>query len=293
MAMIGELVVPPELEKLWGELVRFNNYRQNGGVVQNGHLLNPQQKRDVAQRSFLPIIRQKWAELSTEEQEDWKIAAAQNGQKGWNLFVQDTSYRLKYDLPGLATPNILHQYKVGKMVIAAPANTARLVQYHPVKYWKLEKVPGTKALYIDVAVIEQLQLPLTIEISYKSNMVAQSDHAKIRYYAEIISSYQGRNIITEVGFDIPLTSDWARQTIEATEVLGAVRSYNLWLDFIDVRGEFFWDNVVSRHSGTNYARDPRCTDVNNQLTRVNYQIEKSWEESFLPVGAAFDSVYVD
>lgn len=58
-----------------------------------------------------------------------------------------------------------------------------------------------------------------------------------------------------------------------------------------VRGWLEWDNVLAKHTGTNYARDYRCTDVNNELTSVNYQIEKSWEEQFLPSHTAFDSVY--
>lgn len=291
MAMIGELVVPDELRLLFAELVRFNNYRQNGGVVKNGHLLNKYQKQDIAGRSLLPEIRDIWYNMSSSEQNDWKLAAAQNGQRAWNLFVQDTSYRIKWGLSGIATPNLFHQYKVGKMEINAPANGARLVQYHPIKYWKMQKVPGTKSLYVDVAVEERLQLPLTLEISYKTQMTAQSGSARIRYYAQIFSSYQGRDIETEVGIDIPLSTDWARQTITATEVLGVARSYNLWLEFVDCRGEFWWDNTVARHTGTNYARDPRCSDVNNTLTRINYQIEKSWEEEFLPNGSAFDSVY--
>lgn len=293
MSTIGALDIPEELLVLWRELIRISSPRQWGAVAKNGHLLNPEQKRAVSQRSLLPEIRDLWNNLTYEQQLDWKSAGLQSNQKGWNLFVQDTSYRLKYGLPGLAIPDELHQYKAGKMEINAPATSAKLVQYHPYKYWKLQKVPGTKALYIDVPVIEELHLPLTIGLSYKSNMVATTDHAKIRYYAQITSHYQGRDIITEINIDVPLESDWARQTAFTAEVLGVARSYTLWLEFIDVRGVFYWDNVLSEHSGSNYARDYRCNDVNNTLTNVNYQIEKSWEEIFLPTGTAYDSVYPD
>jgi hypothetical protein len=90
---------------------------------------------------------------------------------------------------------------------------------------------------------------------------------------------------------LTLRSGWQRQTVALTEALGVVRSYNIYLEFVDVRGWLEWDNVLASHTGTNWARDYRCNDVNNTLTRANYQIEKSWEEEFLPVGCAFDSVY--
>lgn len=292
MAITGALDIPPELAGLWGELVRQSSPRRYGSIARQGHFTNPQKKRAVSQRSLLPEIRDLWNALSDSERLDWKNAATNSDQKGWNLFVQDTAYRLKYGLSGLATPSDLHQYKVGKLEILAPADGATLVQYHPNKYWKLQKVTGSKALYIDVPVYEHLQLPLTVGLSYNTNMVATSGSGKITFYAKIISHYQGRDITTLQAIDIPLSSAWSRQTTTATEVLGVARSYELWIDCVDVRGTFHWDNVLSSHSGTNYARDYRCNDVNNTLTRINYQIEKSWEEVYLPSGAAFDSVYI-
>jgi len=122
-------------------------------------------------------------------------------------------------------------------------------------------------------------------------MIGVGAGAQIRFFAKIISNYQGRDVETEEGFTIDLSTGWNRADITIAEVVGVARSYNLYLEFTDVRGVFCWDNVTAYHTGTNYARDFRCSDVNNNLTRTNYQIEKSWEEEFLPTGASFDSVY--
>ncbi len=291
MALAGGLEIPPELLELWRELIRPSSPRRYGAVAKNGHLLNPIKKRAISSRSLLPEIRDLWETLTEPQKNDWKLAAEQCKMRGWNLFVQDTAYRLKYGLVGLATPDILYQYKVGKVEINSPAQGAQIIQYHPPKYYKMVKVRGTKALYKDVPIYETLKLPLIFQLSYKSNMVATTAYAKIRVYAEIISQYQGRNITTNFDIETPLSSVWSRGTVTAGEVLGTARSYNIRLDFTDVRGTFLFDNVECFHTGSNWARDFRCNDINNELTKVNYQIEKSWEETFLPAGAAFDSVY--
>lgn len=291
MATISALDVPDELAQLFATLVRVNDPRRYGSVAKRGHLPSRAQKLAVSSRSLLPQISEYWRNLTELEQDAWRDAAEESSYNAWNLFVQDTAYRLKYGLTGLAIPSLYHQFKVGQLVIAAPASGARLAQYHPPYFYVLKKVRGSKALYEDVKITEKLALPLEIAISYRSNLSAVGAEPIARFYAEIISSYQGRDIINEVGFDIDLSSDWDRQTVICTEVIGVARSYNLYLEFSDVRGTFEWDNLLSQHSGTNYARDFRCTDVNNTLTRSNYQIEKSWEEELLPTGTAFDSVY--
>jgi len=291
MATIGGLNVPPELIALFRQLFRVNDNNRYGSVARHGHLLSKQKKLDVSTRSLLPQIRELWGALSAPEKLAWKNAGDQTNYNAWNLFVQDTSYRIKYGIPSIATPSNLHQYKVGRIEINAPADSARLAQYHPEHYYKLQKVVGTKGFYEDVKITERLQLPLEVGLSYQCDLTATSGTPVARFYAEVISSYQGRDIETQVGIDFDLVTGWQRETITLTEALGVVRSYTLFIEFDDVRGWLEWDNVLSRHTATNWARDYRCNDVNNTLTRANYQIEKSWEEEFLPVGCAFDSVY--
>ena len=291
MAVVAGLEVPEYLITLFRELMRVNDSRRYGSVAKHGYLMSKQKKRDVSTRSLLPEISALWQALDAPTKSAWALAGAESGYRGWNLFVQDTAYRLKYGVGGVATPSLLHQYKVGRLEILAPADQALLVQYHPEHYWKIQKVVGTKGQYIDVKVTERLALPYTFELSYRAELTPTSGTPIAKAYATIISSYQGRDIETEVGFEIDLSTGWQRENITITEALGVVRSYNIYLEFVDVRGWFEWDNLNSSHSGSNYGRDFRCSDVNNELTRVNYQIEKSWEELILPTGSAFDSVY--
>lgn len=291
MANVSYIEIPEHLIILFNKLIKQVDKKKTGSVAKQGHLMSRAQKKKVSTRSLLPVIRDYWAGLSDAQKLAWKNAGAESSYNGWNLFVQDTAYRLKYEIEGVATPSTLHQYKVGKIVIAAPADDVKLVQYHPYKYYRLKKITGTKAQYEDVAIYERLVLPLSIGLSFKTDLTPQSEEAYARFYATIKSHYQGRNIDTNFVIDLPFEADWTRETLNCTEVLGVARDYNLWLDIHDCRGELFFDNIRAVHTGTNWARDFRCNDVNNRLTKVNYQIEPSWEEQLLPAGAAFDSVY--
>lgn len=291
MAQTGALEIPPELKEAFMKLMSSTSNRRTGAIRKHGYIPSRAQIVKLTTRSLLPQIRDAWDALTPTEIAAWKAAAAVTGMNGWNLFTQDTAYRIKYGLSGLATPSLLHQYKVGRIEIAAPAQRVLLTQFHPNKYYVSKKMRGNTSQREDVPVFEKLLLPLTVGCSFRSNLVATTGTPKAKFYAIVYSQYQGRTIETQVGFDIPLQTDWTSAQASISEVIGASRDYNLWIELDGVRGWFEWDNVVALHTGTNWARDKRCNDVNNELTTVNYQIEKSWEEQFLPNGTAFDSVY--
>lgn len=273
------------------KVVGIADNRTRGVARKRGYLPSRRRVNDLTTKSLLPQIKALWSALSPLEQAAWKNAAAVTGMNGYNLFTQDTAYRLKYGIGGLATPSLLHQYKVGRIEINAPADRVELAQYHPAEWYVSKKMRGNTQVYEDIRITEILMLPLTIGASFRSSLTATRPDYKAEFYATIYSSYQGRTIETKAGFDIPLSSDWTTETATTTEVIGVARSYDLSIVLDGVRGWFEWDNVKAVHTGTNFARDARCNDVNNELTANNWQIEKSWEETFLPNGAAFDSVY--
>jgi len=291
MAQIGALVVPPELVDLWNRLFTVSDNRVHGAVRKIGYLTSRRKVTNLTTKSLLPQIRELRNSLTIDEVNDWKAAAAVSGQNWWNLFVADTSYRIKYGMAGIAHPSLLHQYKVGRIEIAAPATRVKLVQYHPVLYYINKKMRGSTTIREDVPISEKLLLPLTIGLSYKSSLGSNGTSPKAEFYAIIQSSYQGRTIETKVGLNLSLSTGWVSTSAVASEVIGVARSYNLFIELTDVAGSFEFDNIIATHTGTNYARDKRCNDVNNELTRTNFQIEKSWEELFLPTGSGFDSVY--
>lgn len=291
MATIGYLDVPQELVDLLQNLISPTSSRKTGAVRKAGYLPSRAQVLKLTTRSLLPQISQLWDTLTPAEQDRWKLAAKTSRGNGWNLFVQDTAYRLKYGIGGLAAPSLIHQYKVGRIEVNAPADRIVLAQFHPPAYYVNKKVRGNTTLHEDIRLEEKLVLPLVIGCSYRAQLIPTRPDYTARFYAIIYSSYQGRTIETEVGFNFSTACDWKRETRQKSAVLGTVRSYDIRIELDGVRGWLEWDNVLAKHTGTNFARDAKCNDVNNTLTRTNFQIEKSWEEQLLPAGASFDSVY--
>jgi signal peptidase I len=293
MVKVSTVNVPLEWQALWDKIVRALDRRTNSSLAFNGRIIPEKKKKDVPARSLLPQISVLWNNLTELQRQAWKDAGAVSGYNGWNLFVQDTAYRTMYGYEGLATPSELHQYKVGKILVGAPGDKIIITQEHPYKYYKMHKIRGSKSLYSPVPIYEKLALPLEIGISYKSDLINTSPNYKARFYANVVSHYQGRNIETPLEINFDLQSDWGTATATIAEVVGVAYYYDLHIELDYIRGELLFDNVQANHSGSNFARDGRCNDINNELTKINYMIQKSWGAEYAPVGADYASVYVD
>jgi len=291
MATIGALNIPPALKSAFEKLMGIVDNRNRGAVRKIGYIQSRQKILSLTNRSLLPQVKALSAGLTAGEITAWKNAGAVDGKNWYNLFTQDTCYRLKYGIAGLAVPSILHQYMVGRLEIKAPADSAILKQFHPNLYYVSKKMSSTSTVMQDVAITEALMLPLSIGVSYRGNISPTDAGSICRFYAKIYSRYQGTTIETDVSIPFDYVTDWKRATATSSSIIGVVSHYDLCLEFIGCRGWFEWDNVVADHTGTNWARDKRCNDVNNELSRTNYMIEKSWEEQTLPSGSAFSSVY--
>lgn len=291
MALSGGLTIPNELQILFDRLLRQLAPRTSGAVGLNRGMMTRKAKRDVALRSLLPECSELWAGLSQVTKDAWSAAGAVSNYSGWNLFVQDTSYRLKFGIAGLATPSELHQYKVGHVLIEAPAVSASIVQLHPRRYFITRKISGSKGLYEDIAISESLVLPLEVGASYRADLQSTGDNSYARFSAIIESHYQGRKIYTDTGFNIDLQSGWTRSTKSISEVLGVARSYVLQLDLNNVRGWLEFDTVLAFHSGINWARDFRCTNINQPLTATHFMVSPSWQALNTPVGVDWGSLY--
>ena len=247
--------------------------------------------KGLTQKSLLPRISDFWNSLTLVQQTAWTNAGAVCGLNGWRLFVQDTCARIKNGLTGLATPSLLHQGLVGELKISSPATELQIEQLHPESYYVYRKVTGSKTMYEPVQVTEDFALPLTISLSYKSNLVAAGSNPVAMYYAEVWSSYQGRDILTNVELPLTLIHDWVNVSAVLTSVIGYVVGYTLYFVLRDVQGTVLIDNVKSIHSGQNWVRDTNCQDIQQEFTKSFAQIPSHWSPVILPDGSEYNSVY--
>lgn len=291
MALVSYVNPDPDVKDRFTKAFTPLYKTRHSSLRWNGRLIPPRKKKNISSRSLLPQIRDIWNSLSPEIQQQWKDAAAEANYNAWNAFVQDMAYRIKFDIAGVATPSELHTYKVGQINMSAPAEHFRLEQLHPVEYFQMRKVRGTKSQREPVAIVEQLLLPLQVACSYRTNLTATGDGAYCRFYAEVTRSYQGLDLTEQVGFDIPLSSAWARQSATLTDVVGTARWYTLYFELYNVSGTLEFDLVRAYHTGTNFARDFRCTNISSGFSDYNYQLPASWAADEAVEGVTFGSVY--
>jgi len=279
-----------QVEKYWGQLQAGDRYISSR-VVRKNVFFSRAKIKGLTARSYLPIIKDLWANFTDEQRQAWKDIDSHSQQHGWRTFVADQSKRIKFGYGGTATPNQYHQDMVGAINVESPAEECKIVQLHPSQYWVNTKVSGRKNMYQPVSVTESLALPLKITINFKSDLTSTGSGSFAKFYALVRHFYQGVNRETALEIDIPLQNAWTSDNITLSEVLGAVSSYNLYIHIYKARGTLWFDNVKAEHGGQNWVRDPYCKKIAQQFTRAFYQIPRHWAPITLPAGADYESVY--
>jgi hypothetical protein len=293
MAKTSYIDILPEFEDQFFSAVQPGNRFQFARVARKNVLLSRKTKKGLSQKSLLPDCSAAWALLSVAEKSAWAAAGAKCNLNGWRLFTQDYCARRVNDLPGVATPSLLHQSWIGQLHIEAPATEAKLVQIHPRNYYIKQKVYGKKSMYNPVLVTEDLTLPFDLSLNYSSNLIACGPDPYAKIYAEFWYSYQGVNRIYNLEIPLDLVTDWKFVTAHLASLVSIVVRYDLHIHLHDLRGDLYFDNVKAEHGGQNWARDPFCKDVNQGFTLNYYQIPKHWAAEIAPVGVIFESIYKD
>jgi len=291
MALTCYLEIPPELvEKYYTGLQsaeRFILPRIRAKVA----ILSRTKIEGLTRRSYLPAIAILWHAFTDQQRADWKTASPYPRKHGWCSFVADQCKRIKFGLPGTATPDEIHQDMVGKLLIESPAEEIKITQPHPSSYWVLRKVQGKRSMAEPVVVSENFSLPLKISINRKSDLVSTGGGSFARFYASIRHVYQGQNLNHDEIIEIPLVSNWAEQETTISALAGTVTSYILYIHLYKVRGTLLIDLIKTEHSGSNWTRDTYCKKIEQDFTRGFYQVPKHWAPITLPSGAAYKSIY--
>jgi hypothetical protein len=291
MAKVSFLDIPSGLQAAYSRVLQPGDRFTNSRVYVKQQFLSRQRIKGITQRSFLVSLAPVWAALTGGEQSAWNAAAALSGLTGWKLFVYDTVARRKAGFTGYATPVLPYQAMVGEIAISGVATGLLIEQPHPLNYYVYKKVIGTRSQYNPVAVTEAFGFPLEIGISWQTSLTALDGLARARMYVEVISSYQGRDIVTLLQIPFGLNDTWRSATATLSTVVGPVRSYSAYIEVYHCTGTLLFDNVSITHTGHNWARDPDCNNVAQAFTNQYEQIPKHWAPLNMVDGAQFGSVY--
>lgn len=265
-----------------------------------------------------------WRALSDEQKQVWKDAALYSSINGWQLFISDNAARIRNDISFPTPPSELWQVRTGYFNIQSPASELILKQEHPQNYWATEKITGTPWKSQLVNINEVFGFPLELQFRYKSDLEAVGGggsysvpsgddvnfslieyevpesvdfqfntvtETRARYYASVRSSYQGIDRYTDCEITINPSTDWTLGTASISNVIGHVIGYTLYIEIVGYRGTLIFDNIRANHSGSNWARDPRCDDITKQFTKGFAIVPPFWIPVSLPSGASFSTVF--
>lgn len=291
MAKTSLLIIPPGLDVTYSKSLQSGDRWTIPHIKCKRVFTSRRTKKGLSQKSLFVSLSPVWAGFSDAEKLAWTNAGAVCDMSGFKLLVQDTASRRANDIEGLATPNLLHQNRVGKIEIEAPAVGLTILQLHPQSYYINKKVTGTRSQYEPKLVTENLSLPVNIAISYKSNLSSAGTDPYAKFYIIVYSNYQSLTIENVCVIPFSLIHDWERLTATINGVKGQVRGYTAFIQIHDAQGTLLFDNVEIYHSGLNWARDPFCNSIKTTFTKMFYQIPKHWAPEEVISGAFYDSVY--
>jgi len=291
MAKTGFLDLPEGYRLPFDRILSSGNRYVHARLRRNRFFVSRRQRSNLKTFSLLKAIATGWHSLTSEQRIAWQEAGAVRGLLGWQLYIQDKCIRYRYEIPGETTPSLLWQTWVGHLFVEHPAKEIMLKQSHPVQYFDKVKIIGKKTAQQIISVTEFFHLPLTIGLSYRSNLAVVGDNPQVRFFARVYSSYQGQTLNNDEEINIPLVSDWDKDELLIPDVFGEAYGYDLFIHLKDVAGFLDFDNVRAEHSGGNWARDSYCEDIAQTFTGAFKNVKPYWEPIILPTGAGFDSVY--
>lgn len=248
---------------------------------------SPQEGRGSMFKYLSPI----WRGLTSGQKQAWADAGVFSSLSNWQLFVSDNAQRIKNNVSFPVTPSEIWQVRSGFINIVAPASQFIIKQEHPLDYLTAQKVVGRSWKLEMVLIHEVFNLPVTLKIRYKSNLSAFGSEQIARYKITVWTSYQGVDIYTDFSINFNPSTDWVLGTVSTSGLRGIIIGYTLFIEIVGYRGELLFDNIESVHSGTNWALDPRCDEVNKTFSKAFSIVPPFWVPVSQPAGATFSSVF--
>lgn len=291
MAKTSFILVPVGLEELRNKAISSGDRFKYSTIRRKPVSVSRKLKKKLLLRSVLPQATELWNALTVSERDSWASASVISGQKPFALFLRDVCARLKNSLSVPGVPSDIVQNMCGYIELSGSATAMCIEQLHPQSYFVNRKVFGSRDTYIPVAVIEDFVLPLEIGISWKTDLTSTGSGSFAKFYALVLSHYQGRDIETKLEINFGLSDDWQNASVTLSSVVGIVKGYAVYIECYNVQGSIRFDNVDILHSGQNWARDPECNSVNSEFTKAFAQIPRHWAPELMPDGAYFESRY--
>jgi hypothetical protein len=262
MSLVENIAVPPEYQDLWNKACVINSGSYGTKVDKKNIVFRRRNFTSLIARGNFQGLAQQWDSLTALQQADWDDAGYWSGQSGWDLFAQDTLYRINNNILGIATPNLYHQFKVGELKIESPAEEIQIYQ----TYYNL---PDT-------------------EIEWAFNLFQNLTSTGAGSYAKLFVTVSTGYIIEETGlpevivyeYDLLELSDWEYWQDGYYDGIWGAGIIEFKIHIYKMTGVLYIDGIELNYNDQNFANDFQCNDF------ASY-----WGVITLPSGASFGSIY--
>lgn len=258
MANVEDQNIPPEYAELYEKNVTTRPGFWGVKVDKKYEIFRTRNFGDLVAQSYFPTIAAWWNALTDVQRARWTSAGQYSGQSGWDLFAQDTAYRISNAIAGLGEPHLMHQFKVGHIKIEAPATGIEI----------------------------RLEIPysgnsdVSCYFNAISNLVSLGNPHEATCYLdfEMEDEYGWEWFQEEFPFYNYAAWDWFGDYYDWSGM--KIRNMRLTIKIVNMRGDLYFDDVLFLVNDTNFAYDPNCDTI-----------ETSWHIVNVPAGASFQSVY--
>ena len=230
----------------------------------------------LTEQSELSAISLLWNNLTTTKKARWESAGVVCGLTGYQLFVQDTSYRLENNLPGLIYPSLYHQYKIARVIFDNNDDYGLLRQYHPNYYYLWVDNVGQKNARTPVRIDEDATSPITISFYYYAEVEEYPGASVFGVQVQGWASKDDVDFPFDETVNLEQKTGWCFFTYDFVIDCDFVYSYVVDLRFDYVKGVLKFDNFSVEHDGENYAIDPNCDNINEVLQYTNLNNLENW-----------------
>jgi len=190
--------------------------------------------------SLLGQAADAWNLLSAGDKASWEAAAGIVGLHGYNLFIQDKSYRLMNSIAGNATPSLYHQYLVGHVNIPE----------------------GAGDVYLRQSGNEILSFPASLSVNRKTVLLGDPVNGQ---YCKVRFSYEydeGAGVQTQTDeISLSLSSSWGTETVVITSHTGLTGAWTLEIETHAVKGDLYFDDLFVSSLTSVLGIDPFCLNV--------------------------------
>lgn len=230
-------VVQSTLQGKYKQAIKVAKNRIFCAVQKNRQSRTRVEKQQLRANTYLYQVRDQWKLKTSGEKLDWKNAGTYSGKTGYNLYVQDKSYRIKNSIAGEIAPSNYHQYKIGHINFTPTANNIYIREEH----------------------IENFTLPITFSVSSWNSLQHNIGEGYLYIKLILATFYGGQVTENEFRHELELGNDnWVNQTMNISTLQGDLGYWRIEIQGADIWDDLYFDNLQVLFGGQLRNNDPLC-----------------------------------